>query len=72
MGFECCCRCVSRSRFWGTPIPIWVSEDFQEKVVIGSIEELEKLTGHKVAVSAGFGLCETCLSQKLLQGYTQM
>lgn len=36
---------ISRSRFWGTPIPIWISEDKEEMVVIGSIEELEKRSG---------------------------
>ena len=30
---------LSRSRFWGTPLPIWRSEDGQEKC-IGSVEEL--------------------------------
>lgn len=39
---------VSRTRFWGTPLPIWASEDFIEKRVIGSISELEKLSGAKV------------------------
>ena len=39
---------VSRSRFWGTPIPIWVSEDGEEVVVIGSKQQLEELSGHKV------------------------
>ncbi|PRW58449.1 isoleucine--tRNA cytoplasmic isoform B [Chlorella sorokiniana] len=39
---------ISRSRFWGTPIPIWVSEDFEEVVVVGSIAELEEATGAKV------------------------
>lgn len=37
--------CVSRNRSWGNPIPIWVSDDFEERVCIGSIEELKKLTG---------------------------
>ena len=32
---------LSRSRFWGTPLPVWVSED-GEKKCIGSIEELKK------------------------------
>jgi isoleucyl-tRNA synthetase len=37
--------CVSRNRSWGNPIPIWVSDDFEERVCIGSIEELKRLTG---------------------------
>ncbi|KAF3455800.1 hypothetical protein FNV43_RR00442 [Rhamnella rubrinervis] len=39
---------VSRSRFWGTPLPVWISEDDEEIVVIDSIEKLEKLSGAKV------------------------
>lgn len=39
---------VSRTRFWGTPIPIWMSDDGEEIVVVGSKEELEALTGEKV------------------------
>jgi isoleucyl-tRNA synthetase len=31
---------LSRSRFWGTPLPIWTTEDGEEKICIGSIEEL--------------------------------
>lgn len=48
-------RCVSRSRFWGTPLPIWVSEDGEERVVVSSIAQLEELTGEKVndALHAG-------------------
>ncbi len=40
---------VSRSRFWGTPLPVWASKDMEEIVVIGSVAELEELSGHKVS-----------------------
>jgi len=39
---------ISRSRFWGTPLPIWASEDLEELVVVGSVQELEELSGKKV------------------------
>ncbi len=31
---------LSRSRYWGTPLPIWRTEDGEEQICIGSIEEL--------------------------------
>ncbi|HQW44778.1 MAG TPA: class I tRNA ligase family protein, partial [Chitinophagaceae bacterium] len=31
---------LSRSRFWGTPLPIWTTEDGEEKICIGSVEQL--------------------------------
>ncbi len=31
---------LSRSRYWGTPLPIWRTEDGQEEICIGSIKEL--------------------------------
>ncbi|WP_308659674.1 isoleucine--tRNA ligase [uncultured Alistipes sp.] len=31
---------LSRSRFWGTPLPIWATEDRSEMKCIGSVEEL--------------------------------
>lgn len=34
---------ISRSRFFGTPLPVWVSDDGQETVCIGSIDELVQL-----------------------------
>ncbi|KAK9843147.1 hypothetical protein WJX74_007686 [Apatococcus lobatus] len=39
---------VSRSRFWGTPLPVWTSEDGDEVVVIGSQAELQELSGIQV------------------------
>jgi isoleucyl-tRNA synthetase len=40
---------VSRNRYWGTPIPIWASDDFSEVVCVGSVEELEHLSGVRVS-----------------------
>lgn len=34
---------ISRNRFWGAPLPVWVTEDGSETVVVGSIEELQRL-----------------------------
>ncbi len=33
---------LSRSRFWGTPLPIWRTEDGSEELCCGSIEEIKK------------------------------
>jgi isoleucyl-tRNA synthetase len=39
---------IGRTRFWGTPIPLWTNEDFSEMVAVGSIDELEKLSGKRL------------------------
>lgn len=40
---------LSRSRFWGIPLPIWRTEDGSETVCIGSVEELNEKIGQAVA-----------------------
>ena len=43
---------LSRSRFWGTPLPIWRTEDGKEEMCIGSVEELR--TQIRKSLKAGF------------------
>ncbi len=43
---------LSRSRFWGIPIPIWTSEDKSEQIVIGSVEQLQKEIENAIAKAA--------------------
>ncbi len=39
---------LSRSRFWGIPIPIWRTEDGSEMICIGSVEQLKKEIGRSI------------------------
>jgi isoleucyl-tRNA synthetase len=45
---------LSRSRFWGIPLPIWMTDDGKELICIGSIEELKNEM--QKSVGAGFML----------------
>ena len=44
---------LSRSRFWGTPLPIWKTEDGEEQKCIGSIEDLNNEIRKAAAVFGG-------------------
>ena len=43
---------LSRSRFWGVPLPIWTTEDKKEQICIGSIEQL--MAEIDKSIAAGF------------------
>ncbi|NOZ46578.1 MAG: isoleucine--tRNA ligase [Chlorobi bacterium] len=43
---------LSRSRYWGTPLPIWATKDLSEKICIGSVQELKEEI--EKSVKAGF------------------
>ena len=43
---------LSRSRYWGIPLPIWTSEDKTEEICIGSVEDLK--TEIERSMKAGF------------------
>ncbi|KAJ5097467.1 Isoleucine--tRNA ligase cytoplasmic [Penicillium angulare] len=38
---------ISRNRFWGTPLPLWVSDNMEEIVAVGSVQELKDLSGYQ-------------------------
>jgi isoleucyl-tRNA synthetase len=37
--------CISRNRYWGTPLPIWINDTTGKMLCIGSIAELQQYTG---------------------------
>jgi len=39
--------CISRNRYWATPMPIWEADD-GDRIVVSSIKEIENLSGQKV------------------------
>lgn len=43
---------LSRSRYWGIPLPIWRTEDLKEEIIIGSVEEL--MNEIQKSMAAGF------------------
>ena len=55
---------LSRSRFWGIPLPIWRTEDGKESIVIGSIGELREA----IEVSKSIGLMKDNPLQKFKEG----
>lgn len=63
--------CISRNRFWGTPIPVWICESCGHKHVVGSRAELDKLAGkhmddlHSHFVDKIEAPCPECKSGKL-------
>ncbi|KAK3901761.1 isoleucine--tRNA ligase, cytoplasmic [Staphylotrichum tortipilum] len=43
---------IARDWYWGTPVPLWASDDFEEVVCIGSVEELRELSGFQGPLDA--------------------
>ncbi|MDA0323591.1 MAG: isoleucine--tRNA ligase [Verrucomicrobia bacterium] len=39
---------ISRNRFWGSCLPVWISEDGEDSICVGSLDELEELSGQRV------------------------
>jgi len=54
---------LSRSRFWGTPLPIWITEDRSEEICIGSADQLNEEI--EKSVVAGF------MEKNPMEGYKE-
>ncbi|MET0594698.1 MAG: class I tRNA ligase family protein, partial [Polyangiaceae bacterium] len=39
---------ISRNRYWGSCLPVWIAEDGSDMICVGSVAELEELSGVKV------------------------
>ncbi|MBU2101696.1 isoleucine--tRNA ligase, partial [Patescibacteria group bacterium] len=52
---------LSRTRYWGTPLPVWETKD-GERIVVGSIKEIEKLSGKKITDLHRPGIDEVVLT----------
>ncbi|MDD4213189.1 MAG: isoleucine--tRNA ligase [Bacteroidales bacterium] len=55
---------LSRSRYWGVPLPIWTSEDRSEQLCIGSAEQLKK----EIEKSVTAGFMKDCNYDKFVPG----
>ena len=55
---------LSRSRFWGTPLPIWRTSDGSEELIIGSVEELK----NEMAKSVEKGFMEKDIFEDFVVG----
>ncbi|NCN26680.1 isoleucine--tRNA ligase [bacterium] len=65
--------CISRNRFWGTPIPVWICESCSELEVIGAVKDLEGHLGkpvediHKHLVDEHFFDCKKCSGKNTMK-----
>ncbi len=55
---------LSRARFWGTPLPIWVTEDNKEQICVGSVSELKS----EIAKSVTAGFMNSNVLEKFTEG----
>jgi len=55
---------LSRARFWGTPLPIWVTEDKKEQVCMGSVTELKA----EIEKSVTAGFMDANVLEKFVEG----